>query len=487
MRPANSGPVPAHPDAAPTTVYQESRACSRRDFLRVGAAAWATVSAVPGYMLSSVGQSAPGSRPQLAGIGVGGVGFGQLQECEQAGFRIVALCDVDDLYAKKAYDRWPQARRYRDFREMLQTEGDKIDAVYVGTPDHTHALIALAALRRRKHVCCVKPLTRTAHEGRVLLEAARKAGVATQMTAAPNTSDDACRTCEWIQGGVIGAVREARVWTDRPVWPQGMTRPRGEDPVPATFDWNLWLGPAPVRPFKGNWPDGHPALAGLKATPEWIAQYQGVYHPFNFRGWWDFGTGALGDMGCHHFNTIARALRLGSPRHIEATATKVFPESAPLASIVTYSFDARGGLPPVQVTWYDGGLKPARPTGLGDQPLPAEGTIYWGDEGVLLSSWSGPRLLPEAIHSRTNNIRRTLPRRSGTWGEWFDACRGGEPAGCHFDWGVPLTELVLLGNVALRTGKRLEWDASQMQFLSEPTANAFLKEPYHNGWSLDSV
>jgi len=487
MRPATSLPRAAHPGAACPAGINTLRSCSRRDFLRVSAAAWATLSVVPGHVLGAAGQPTPNSRPQLAGVGVGGVGFGQLDECEKAGFRIIALCDVDDVYAKKAYDRWPQARRYRDFRELLQAEADRLDAVYVGTPDHTHALITLAALRRKKHVCCVKPLTRTAHEGRVLLDAARQSRVATQMTAAANTGEEACRTCEWIQGGAIGAVREVHVWSDRPLWPQGMTRPPGEDPLPATFDWKLWLGPAPMRPFKANWPDGHAALTALKSSPEWIAQYHGVYHPFNFRGWWDFGTGALGDMGCHHFNTILRALRLKSPKHVEATATKVFPESAPLASIVTYSFDARDGLPPVQVIWHDGGLKPARPAGLGDQPLPDEGTLYRGEQGVLLSSWSGPKLFPESIRSRAEGIRKTLTRRSGTWGEWFEACRGGEPAGCDFEWAVPLTELVLLGNIALRTGKRLEWDASQLRFLNETSANSFLKEPYHNGWSLDAI
>ena len=268
------------------------------------------------------GQPPPSGKPSLAGVGVGGVGFGQLQGCAEAGFHIVALCDVDDRYAKKAFDQWPQARRYRDYREMLQAEGDKIDAVYCGTPDHTHALVTLAALRRKKHVCCVKPLTRTIHEGRVVLEASRKAGVATQVTAAPNTSDEACRTCELIWAGAIGAVREVHIWTDRPVWPQGMLRPQGADPVPLELDWKLWLGPCRERPFKGDWPAGDTALQQVRA-----AWQKAVYHPFNFRGWWDFGTGALGDMGCHYLNTPFRAPRLVHPTSVQATATKVFAET----------------------------------------------------------------------------------------------------------------------------------------------------------------
>jgi len=461
---------------------------SRRTFLRRSAVAGAAVSLVPsGVIVAADDRPTPATRLSLAGVGVGGVGFGQLQECEKAGFQITALCDVDDAYARKAYDHWPQARRYRDFREMLAAEGDRVDAVYVGTPDHTHALITLAALRRRKHVCCVKPLTRTLDEGRVLLEAARKAGVATQMTAAPNTSEAACRTVEWVQAGLLGEVREVHVWTNRPVWPQGMERPPGEDPVPPTLDWKLWLGPAAPRPFKQAWPEGHHALTQLKAAVDWVRQYRGVYHPFNFRGWWDFGTGALGDMGCHHFNTILRALGLAQPASVSASATKLLPETAPLASIVTYDFPARGPQPPVRVVWYDGGLLPPRPPELADQPMPEEGAIYVGSQGKLLYSWQGPQWLTPALKTRADAVPKTLPRRPGTWKEWHEACRGGEPAGCAFEWAVPLTAVVLLGNIAIRTGRRLAWDAQAMRFPNHPPADAFVKEPYHNGWSLDQV
>jgi predicted dehydrogenase len=359
--------------------------------------------------------------------------------------------------------------------------------VYVGTPDHTHALIALAALRRKKHVCCVKPLTRTIHEGRVLAEAARQAGVATQMTAAANTSDWACRTTEWVQAGLLGEVREVHIWTNRPVWPQGMSRPPGEDAVPATLDWKLWVGPAPMRPFKGNWPDGHYALDQLKAAVDWVKHYRGVYHPFNFRGWWDFGTGALGDMGCHHFNTVFRALKLKHPRTVFATSTKVLEETAPLASIVTYDFAARDGLPSARLIWYDGGLQPPRPAELGDQPLPEEGAIYVGQEASLLYSWGGPKLLGLRNAAKADGISKTLPRRPGTWSEWHEACQGGQRAGCPFDWAVSLTETVLLGNIAIRAGRPLEWDAAQIKFSNLAAANKYVQEPYHNGWSLDAV
>jgi predicted dehydrogenase len=221
-------------------------------------------------------------------------------------------------------------RRYRDFRELLASEGDRIDAVCCGTPDHTHALITLAALRRRKHVCCVKPLTRTVQELRAVVRTARQAGVATQVTAAANTGEAACRVCEWVASGILGAVRELHAWSNRPVWPQGMTRPAGEDPVPKDLDWKLWLGPAPTRPFKDKWPADAPALKEMNLK-DWNPGVQVVYHPFNFRGWWDFGTGALGDMGGHHFNTPFRALQLGAPTRLDASATRVLPESAPLA------------------------------------------------------------------------------------------------------------------------------------------------------------
>ncbi|MBP8261913.1 MAG: Gfo/Idh/MocA family oxidoreductase [Verrucomicrobia bacterium] len=463
-----------------------NHAFGRRAFLRNVAAGVSVLTVAPGSVLGRGGQSAPSQQPALAGVGIGGVGFGQLQELEKAGFRIVALCDVDDAYAQKAYDKWPQARRYRDFRELLQTEADRIDAVYCGTPDHTHALIALAALRRKKHVCCVKPLTRTVHEGRVLLAAAKASGTATQMTASPHSTEQPRRLEEWLAAGLIGAVREVHIWSNRPVWPQGMLRPPGEDAVPRTLDWKLWIGPAPQRPFKDKWPADHYALQQLKADVDWIRQYNGVYHPFNFRGWWDFGTGALGDMGCHHFNAVVRALRLGPPRAIEAAATKVTSESAPLASIVAYDFAAREGHPPVRVVWHDGGLRPPQPAEWSD-PLPEEGAIYFGDEGKLLYSWQGPKLLDPRVAARATDIPRTLPRRPGTWVEWCQACTGGEPASCAFDWAVPLTEIVLLGNIAIRTGKRLEWDSAAMAFKNHEPANAFLREPYHNGWSLETI
>jgi predicted dehydrogenase len=440
---------------------------------------------MPSGVLRGAGGS-PNGKIALAGIGIGGVGHGQLKECEQAGFEIVALCDVDRNYGKKSFDHWPQARTYTDFRELFATEGDKIDAVYCGTPDHTHALIVMAALRRKKHVCCVKPLTRTISELRAICNAAREAGTATQVTAAPNTGEAGCRVTELIDAGVIGEVRELHLWSNRPVWPQGMTRPQGEEQVPEGLDWKLWLGPAPVRPFVANWPKGHYALTQMNLK-DWDPGVVAVYHPFNFRGWWDFGTGALGDMGCHHFNTPFRALKLGSPTVVEASSSRVFDESAPLASLVTFEFPTRGSFPALRATWYDGGLRPPVPRPFSGQKWPSEGTLYVGDRGMILNTWDELKVAPEDISKKAEQVPQTLKRRSGTWVEWLEACGGGERAGCNFTLAEPLTEVVLLGNIAIRTGNSLAWDASGARFTNSESANRFVQEPYYNGWSLVTI
>jgi len=455
---------------------RDASGLTRRDVLR-GAAAAAAVTVVPRHVLGGPGQTAPSQKMALAGIGVGGVGHGQLQGCQRAGFDVVVLCDVDQVYARRSFDKWPQARRYRDYREMLDAEADKIDAVYCGTPDHSHAVICMEALRKKKHLCCVKPLTRTIHENWTVVEAAVKAGVATQVTSSPNTSDTACRTCELIGAGAIGPVREGHIWSNRPLWPQGMQRPDGKDEVPSTFDWDLWLGPAREIPFVAEWPEGHYALAQVNAG----RPRRAVYHPWNFRGWWDFGTGALGDMGCHHFNTPFRALKLEHATRVHATATKVFDETAPLASIVTYDFPARGDMPPVRLTWYDGGIQPPCPKELEGRTLHAGGgELYIGDEGVMLRD----RVYPDDRAKKFADVPKTLQRRSGTWGEWWEACHGGQKAGCHFEWAGLTTELVLLGNIAIRTGKPLEWDAANMKFTNDQAANKLVQEPYRDGWTL---
>ena len=358
---------------------------------------------------------------------------------------------------------------------MFQTMDAQIDAVLIGTPDHTHAVVCMESLRRKKHTCCVKPLTRTIDECRTVMRAARESGMATQVTASPNTGEEACRTCELIWAGAIGDVREVHVWSNRPLWPQGMLRPEGEDPVPSTFDWDLWLGPAPARPFKNVWPDDDLMLKQVGAGNQ-----KGVYHPWNFRGWFDFGTGALGDMGCHRFNTLFRVMKLRYPTAVSATSTRLLGETFPLASMVTYDSPTRGDMPPVRVIWYDGGLKPPRPAEMGDQPLPPEGELYVGDKGKMFRS----RILDEDLAKKSRSLPKTLARRGGTFPEWFEAIDGGDPAGCHFDWAGLTGEAVLLGNIAIRTGKKLDWDGENARFTNHEEANKLVKEDYRAGWSL---
>lgn len=457
---------------------------TRRNMLKGAAAAMATVSIVPRHVLGGPNRRTPSETPVIAGVGIGGVGHGQIQLCEKAGFHVGVLCDIDDVYAGPTYQKYPQARRYRDFREMLSTEGDKIDAVYCGTPDHTHAIISMAALKAKKHVLTVKPLTRTIGEGRVLAEEATRAGVMTQMTAAPASTEEGCRTCEIIWDGIIGDVTEVHIWSNRPMWPHGMKRPVGTDPVPATFDWNMWLGPAPKRPWVAEWPaDSLPLEQVNRFTPR-----PAVYHPWNFRGWYDFGTGALGDMGCHHWNIPRRALKLGHATAVSASSTKIMDETWPLASMITYEFPARDSMPPVKIVWYDGGLMPARPVELeASRPMPRDGIVYKGTQGVMMASGTSgvPRLLPESKMKAYTLPPKTLERRSGIYGEWFEGVIGGETPSEHWpDCAVPLSELVLLGCVAVRTGGYLKWDGPNMRFTNSDDANKLVNPDYQNGWKL---
>lgn len=461
---------------------------NRRGFLKCGIAFSALGACgpaiVPRHVLGGLGYTPPSEKITLSGIGVGGIGHPQLKDAATAGFQIVALCDIDRNYAEKTYTVFPQARRYQDFRELIASEGDKTDAVYCGTPDHTHAIITLAALKAKKHVCCVKPLTRTVEECRAVAEAARKAGVATQVTARPNTSEAACRIAEWMQAGIIGEVREAHSWSARPVWPQGMTAyPDFKDPVPSHFDWEQWLGPAEKRPYAEAWPKHIP-------YPDLSQNWKGraVFHPFNFRGWTAFGTGSLGDMGCHRANTVYRVLKLRYPSRVEVSCTRRYAISFPIGCIATYDYPAREGFPELRYVWYDGGLRPPTPKQMVGRPLPTEGTLYIGDKGVILDDAvkpdTPPVVLDPALAKKAESVPRTLTRRGGVMPEWLEACKGKGRAGCDFDWAVPLTEFVLLGNLALQTGKAVEFNPETLTISNNSDAEALIRQPYHNGWTL---
>ncbi len=406
----------------------------------------------------------PNEKLNIAGIGVGGMGGHDLEQVSSE--NIVALCDVNDEYAAKVFDRYPNAKKYRDFRVMLEKQKD-IDAVMVATPDHLHAVISMTAIQMGKHVFCQKPLTHSVHEARVLAETARNAKVATQMGNQGQASEEARLLCEMIWDGAIGTVREIYGWCNRnpSICARGMARPEGSSPVPATLDWDLWLGPAPFRPY-----------------------VEKVYQPFVWRGWWDFGTGVLGDIGCHNFSAIFKALKLGPPSSVWATSTaaqsppEVNNESAPIASIVYYEFPAVGDRPAVTLTWYDGGLMPPRPEELEpDREMGGgDGMLYVGDKGKMLNH----QLIPESKNKECGTPPQKLPRSPGHYQEWINACKGGDPAGSNFDFAGPLTEAVLLGNIAIRTGKKIQWDSANMKITNLPEANAYVNPPYREGWSL---
>jgi predicted dehydrogenase len=456
--------------------YRPLTPISRRQFIHHVAAGSAPL-LVSSHVLGRMANATPPSdKLNIAGIGIGGQGAHDLAQMESE--NIVALCDVDAAYAAHTFDRYPKAKRFTDYRKMLDEQKD-IDAVVIATPDHLHACIAAAAMKLGKHVYCEKPLTHSVWEARQLAELAREHKVATQMGNQGQASEATRRLCEMIWDDAIGPVREVHAWTDRPsnglfneYWPQGVERPTNSPSVPSTLDWDLWLGPASERPY-------HPA-----------------YVPFRWRGWWDFGTGALGDIGCHALDPVFRALKLGHPESVEASSTRVNKETYPLASTVTYQFPTRGDTPPLKLVWYDGGLRPPRPAELEpDRQMGATGHLLVGDKGKILSRRTdeGPifHLIPESRAKEYRDPPQKLPRSIGHYKEWIEACKGGAPGGSNFDWAGPLTEVVLLGNVALRpelreelTTKKLLWDADNMRFTNSETANQFLRREYRQGWTL---
>jgi predicted dehydrogenase len=443
---------------------QRNEKISRREFVG-GAAALAAFTIVPRYVLGGAGNKPPSEKLNIAGVGAGGMGASNINAC--SGENIVALCDVDDERAKDTFNRYPNAKKWKDFRKMLNEQKD-IDAVIVATPDHTHAVAAMAAMRRGKHVYVQKPLTRTVHEARTLTEAARKYKVATQMGNQGHSGEGVRLICEWIWDGAIGPVREVHAWTNRPVWPQGIDRPKETPPVPPSLDWDLWLGPAPNRP------------------------YHSCYLPFAWRGWWDFGCGALGDMACHVLDPVCWAMKLKYPTSVEACATKVNNETFPVASVVHYEFPAREGMPPVKVHWYDGGMKPPRPEALeaGRKLEQASSNVLFiGDKGVLRCGEYGdsPRLIPESLMKEYKRPPKTLPRIEGSHEQnWIRACKGGEPACSNFNYSGPLTEMVVMGNLALRRlGEKLSWDGENMKVTNDDEANKYVRQPCREGWSLE--
>lgn len=452
---------------------------TRREFLAAGTVLGSSVMVVPRAVLGGKNHTAPSDKLNIAGIGVGGMGKENLKACKAE--NIVALCDVDQDYAAEVYETYPDAAVYTDYRVMLEKQKD-IDAVIIATPDHTHAVIALAAIQLGKHVYLQKPMTHSVHEARVITEAAREYNVMTQMGNQGRSGAGTRLIQEWIEDGAIGKVNKVHTWTNRPVWPQGIAvgRPTDTPDVPGTLNWDLWLGPAAYRPY-------HP-----------------TYLPASWRAWWDFGTGSLGDLGCHVLDPVFSALDLNYPSSVEACIstywhefweqTEPKHENYPRSSIVRYQFPARSDRPAVKLSWYDGGMMPPRPDDLeqgrrmGDED---GGVIFIGDKGKLMCGCYGknPRLIPETKMQEYNtpvpSLRRVPEGMTGHERDWVRSCKDGKPAASHFDYAGPLSEMVLMGNLAVRfPNKQLLWDGEKMQVTNDKAANDYVKRDYREGWTL---
>jgi predicted dehydrogenase len=431
---------------------------SRRQFVTATAASTAfAFTYLPGRVWGA------NERLNVACIGVGGKGRGEVRDAAAEGCNIVALCDVDERRAAGTYKEFPRARKYQDFRVMLDKQRD-IDAVTVSTPDHTHAVASMLAMRMGKHVYCQKPLTHSIYEARLMAETAAQMQVATQMGNQGHASGKLRRAVELVRAGVIGPVHEVHVWTNRPIWPQGLTRPAEAQQPPGGLNWDLWLGPAPQRP------------------------YHAAYVPFKWRGWWDFGTGALGDMACHLMDMPYWALDLGYPVSLEAVSHGGTEESPPLWSIINYEFPARGEQPPVKMVWYDGNkLPPLDVTnGRGPEQLTGVSSILIGAKGKMFFDRSSADfgIRPAALLEDFQLPEETIPRVASEDAEWVAACKGGPPALSNFGHSGPFTEVVLAGNLAVRANRRVVWDGPGMKCPEMPELEPYIRREYRQGWTL---
>lgn len=469
----------------------------RRKFLKNTSIAAAGFFIVPRHVLGR-GYIAPSDKLNIAGVGVGGKAEANLPLAWNNGSdNIVALCDVDDRRAAFARQKWPNAPYYHDYRDMLEKEAKNIDAVIVSTPDHMHAPVALAAMQMGKHVYVEKPLTHDIYEARILTQAAKKYKVVTQMGNQGSSGNDTRLVETWIQAGVIGNVHTVHVWTNRPVWPQGISTPTGKFDIPKEVQWDLWLGTAPMR------------------------DYNPAYLPATWRGWVDFGTGSLGDMGCHFIDVPFRALKLGYPISVETSLAQVWtgyfqqsvnPDSYPPAAKTHIQFPARGKMPPVEMIWYDGGIKPKRPAELlPDEPMGEwdGGMIFEGTKGKLMAGLFGrrPTLLPTSKMASTTLPASKFPfvegGSEGHQQQWVKACKQGYGAytSSSFDTAGPLTETVLMGNLAVLSynysekdakgnnvypgRKKLLWDGENMRITNFEPANRFVKRQYRGNYKLE--
>lgn len=436
---------------------------TRRNFIGKTSLAAAAITIVPRHVLGGQGYKAPSDTLNVACIGIGGKGKSDSAAMENE--NVVALCDVDEIRGKDTRLKYPSARFYEDFRVLFDKEKN-IDAVTISTPDHNHAVIALWAMQRGKHVFVQKPLTHTVKEARILAEAAKRYNIVSQMGNQGHAGEGARLVNEWIADGAIGDVREVHTWTNRPIWPQGdLKRPEAIPSVPNYLNWNQWIGPAPYRPY-------HPD-----------------YHPFKWRGWWDFGTGALGDMGAHILDQPFWALDLDFPNTVIATSTPYSDETYPQASIITWTFPEKDGRDPVKIVWYDGGLLPPRPVEL--EPGRKMGScIYYGSDGMLMHNTYGdsPRLVPETAMKEYDLPEKTIPRSPGIYEEWIEAIKNGGKSTTDFSYSAKLTEMMLLGNIAIKMKEKntiLEYDGEKGEFTNVDEANQYLDTKHSKGFEVE--
>jgi predicted dehydrogenase len=475
---------------------------TRRQFIKYGSMAAGCVVLTGPYPVR--GQNL-NSKLNLAQIGCGGKGGSDFQCNVKGGANVMAVCDIHTPSAenmkKFLHDKLAtEANIYKDYRELLDKEKD-LDAVDVATPDHMHAVIAATAIKMGKNVYCQKPLTHDVFEARALRDLARQHNVATQMGNQGSASDSLRRAVEVMHAGIIGPVHQAYVWTNRPIWPQGRDRPPGSDDVPAGLDWDLWLGTAPERPFKLDWPEE--AASGKKRESR-------VYQPFTWRGWQDFGTGALGDMACHTVNWPFRSLKLGYPTEIEASSSGMNTEMYPTSSKIRFEFPARDGMPAVTLNWSDGGNLPPMEVTADAEAMRGEisrsGCMMIGENGAIYSPDDGDQDLNAFIklkgdkemvglnhHPAAEAIPQSIPRNAFKGApderqhkEWLQACKDGkhDVPYSNFDIAAYLTEIILLGCVALRVGKKLEWDGPGMKAINAPEAARFVKREYRKSWAI---
>ena len=448
---------------------------TRRGLLGAAAAGAAAMTILPSSVIGAPGKMAPSDKLNIAGIGVGGMGGANVRNVSSQ--NIVALCDVDQRHARGTIRRYPKAKLYKDFRVMLAKQKD-IDAVIVGTPDHTHAVISMAAIKSGKHVYCQKPLTHDVYEARMLAIEAKKAGVTTVMGIQGHSGEGRRLICEWIWAGAIGEIRHVDAWCSLSYYPPGhagwssklLRRPKETPPLPEGLDWDLWIGPAPMRP------------------------YHRTYHPSTWRSWWDFGSGMMGDRGAHTLDAAFSALKLGHPTSISATSMGLNPDTHPLAGIMTFKFPARkdpalGDLPPVTISWYDG-LRPPRPMELEDGRIMGDregGLVFNGAKGKIMCGTygNGPRLIPETAMKALKRPPKTIPRVTISHEmDWVNCCKAGKQPSANFSYSGPLTEMTTLGNVAKRMDARIEWDGPNLKVTNLPAANKYVKKEYRKGWSL---